>query len=43
MASWSAARRPPAGELYWTPAQQLAHMTANGANLRTATCSPPAR
>ena len=26
---------PPFGLMYWTPAQQLAHMTANGANLRT--------
>jgi fumarylacetoacetase len=26
---------PPASTLYWTPAQQLAHMTVNGANLRT--------
>ena len=26
---------PPFGEMYWTPAQQLAHMTVNGANLRT--------
>jgi fumarylacetoacetase len=27
--------RPPFAGLYWTPAQQLAHMTANGAGLRT--------
>ncbi|MCV2487821.1 fumarylacetoacetase [Geodermatophilus sp. YIM 151500] len=27
--------RPPFGQLYWTPAQQLAHMTVNGASLRT--------
>jgi fumarylacetoacetase len=27
--------RPPFREMYWTPAQQLAHMTVNGANLRT--------
>ncbi|MEZ0088961.1 fumarylacetoacetase [Streptacidiphilus sp. EB129] len=27
--------RPPAGSLYWTGAQQLAHMTVNGAPLRT--------
>jgi fumarylacetoacetase len=27
--------RPPFGEMYWTPAQQLAHMTVNGAGLRT--------
>ena len=26
---------PPARTLYWTPAQQLAHMTVNGASLRT--------
>jgi fumarylacetoacetase len=27
--------RPPFAEVYWTPAQQLAHMTSNGASLRT--------
>ena len=27
--------RPPFAQLYWTPAQQLAHMTVNGASLRT--------
>jgi fumarylacetoacetase len=27
--------RPPFAEMYWTPAQQLAHMTSNGAALRT--------
>jgi fumarylacetoacetase len=27
--------RPPFGGMYWTPAQQLAHMTSNGASLRT--------
>jgi fumarylacetoacetase len=27
--------RPPFRSHYWTPAQQLAHLTANGANLRT--------
>jgi fumarylacetoacetase len=27
--------RPPFRTLYWTPAQQLAHMTCNGASLRT--------
>jgi fumarylacetoacetase len=27
--------RPPFDTMYWTPAQQLAHMTANGASLRT--------
>ncbi|GII25321.1 fumarylacetoacetase [Planosporangium mesophilum] len=26
--------RPPFSGLYWTPAQQLAHMTANGASVR---------
>ena len=26
---------PPFATLYWTPAQQLAHMTVNGASLRT--------
>jgi fumarylacetoacetase len=26
---------PPFAQLYWTPAQQLAHMTVNGASLRT--------
>ncbi|HEX2144904.1 MAG TPA: fumarylacetoacetase [Glycomyces sp.] len=26
--------RPPFGEMYWTPAQMLAHMTVNGASLR---------
>ncbi|WP_100499979.1 fumarylacetoacetase [Geodermatophilus chilensis] len=26
---------PPFGRMYWTPAQQLAHMTVNGASLRT--------
>jgi fumarylacetoacetase len=26
---------PPFGSMYWTPAQQLAHMTVNGASLRT--------
>jgi fumarylacetoacetase len=26
---------PPFGEMYWTAAQQLAHMTVNGASLRT--------
>jgi fumarylacetoacetase len=26
---------PPFAEMYWTPAQQLAHMTVNGAGLRT--------
>jgi fumarylacetoacetase len=27
--------RPPFSAMYWTPAQQLAHMTVNGASLRT--------
>jgi len=27
--------RPPFSTMYWTPAQQLAHMTVNGAALRT--------
>jgi len=27
--------RPPYRRMYWTPAQMLAHMTANGASLRT--------
>ncbi len=27
--------RPPFGSMYWTPAQQLAHLTVNGATLRT--------
>jgi fumarylacetoacetase len=27
--------RPPAADLYWTAAQQLAHLTVNGASLRT--------
>lgn len=27
--------RPPAAGLYWTPAQMLAHLTVNGASLRT--------
>jgi fumarylacetoacetase len=27
--------RPPFAEMYWSPAQQLAHMTVNGASLRT--------
>ncbi|MFC1432089.1 fumarylacetoacetase [Streptacidiphilus sp. N1-3] len=41
--------RPPAASLYWTAAQQLAHLTANGARLRagdffaSGTVSGPAR
>jgi fumarylacetoacetase len=31
----SVVSRPPFALLYWTPAQQLAHMTSNGASLRT--------
>ena len=27
--------RPPFAGMYWTPGQQLAHLTANGASLRT--------
>ena len=27
--------RPPFSTMYWTPAQQLAHLTVNGASLRT--------
>jgi fumarylacetoacetase len=27
--------RPPFDTMYWTPAQQLAHLTVNGANVRT--------
>ena len=27
--------RPPFADMYWTPAQQMAHMTVNGAALRT--------
>lgn len=27
--------RPPFARMYWTPAQQLAHLTVNGAHLRT--------
>ncbi len=41
--------RPPFAGMYWTPAQQLAHLTANGASVRTGdlfasgTVSGPAR
>jgi fumarylacetoacetase len=31
----STVSRPPFAGLYWTPAQQLAHLTVNGASLRT--------
>jgi fumarylacetoacetase len=27
--------RPPYSSMYWSPAQMLAHMTANGASVRT--------
>ncbi len=27
--------RPPGSQMYWTPPQQLAHLTANGAQIRT--------
>jgi fumarylacetoacetase len=27
--------RPPFAQVYWTPGQHLAHLTANGASLRT--------
>jgi fumarylacetoacetase len=34
---WNGSRvsEPPFGTMYWTPAQQLAHLTVNGAALRT--------
>ncbi|MBM0227626.1 fumarylacetoacetase [Micromonospora sp. ATA51] len=34
---WNGERvsRPPFATMYWTPAQQLAHLTVNGASLRT--------
>jgi fumarylacetoacetase len=34
---WNGGRvsRPPFASMYWTPAQQLAHLTVNGAALRT--------
>ena len=31
----SVVSRPPFATMYWTPGQQLAHLTANGASLRT--------
>jgi fumarylacetoacetase len=31
----SVVSRPPFGAMYWTPAQQLAHLTVNGASIRT--------
>jgi fumarylacetoacetase len=31
----TAVSEPPFAQLYWTPAQQLAHLTSNGAPLRT--------
>ncbi len=35
--SWNSTvvSRPPFAGMYWTPAQQLAHLTSNGASLRT--------
>jgi fumarylacetoacetase len=35
--SWngSVVARPPFSQMYWTPDQQLAHLTVNGAALRT--------
>ena len=49
--SWngSVVSRPPFAGMYWTPPQQLAHLTSNGASLRTGdlyasgTVSGPAR
>lgn len=35
--------RPPYREMYWSPAQMLAHLTVNGASRAPATCTPPAR
>ncbi len=34
---WNGERvtEPPFASMYWTPAQQLAHLTVNGASLRT--------
>jgi fumarylacetoacetase len=48
---WNGTRvsEPPYAQMYWTPAQQLAHLTVNGAALRTGdlfasgTVSGPAR
>ena len=48
---WNGSRvsEPPFAGMYWTPAQQLAHLTVNGASLRTGdlyasgTVSGPAR
>jgi fumarylacetoacetase len=31
----SVVSRPPFSTMYWTPSQQLAHLTVNGANVRT--------
>jgi len=45
----SVVSRPPFAAMYWTPAQQLAHLTVNGASIRTGdlyasgTVSGPAR
>ena len=35
--------RPPYAAMYWSPAQMLAHMTSNGASLRTGDLMPAAR
>jgi fumarylacetoacetase len=35
MCNGTVVSRPPFAEMYWTPAQQLAHLTVNGASLRT--------
>ncbi len=32
--------RPPFAQTYWTAAQQLAHLTVNGASLRSAVSGP---
>ena len=48
---WNGTRvsEPPYAQMYWTPAQQLAHLTVNGASVRTGdlyasgTVSGPAR
>ncbi|MDI1465144.1 fumarylacetoacetase [Catellatospora sp. KI3] len=33
--NWQTVATPPFRTMYWTPAQQLAHLTVNGASLRT--------
>ena len=35
--------RPPYSSMYWSPAQMLAHLTVNGASLRTGDLFAPAR